>query len=754
MTESNKKINQFDLDLNDIFLPRFIFIDLPDAIPGGILPNGGKEIIFDGQTITPLLPLNPILLDYFTAEELVKLVQFQLINDSEESKVRVVFDLLASDLQYVTLPHNSCFIKDYEIKEENALREVPVLEVWPNFRVEGWKEYYFFYCDSEFGEETFQVSLPDIQEVHVFQYGLGSYQIVRLEEFPSHIICQDSARNTIGLILLKTPEKIQATWTWKIGVNFGQSFTNVYVNRNNIVEPLPLQQLHLKVTDSDACNRLPVLFEYFIPESFIPSEKPLPLENILTTRGKRDVSLENSRPVLDARFYFPDKGKFKLEEDWIETNVNLGNFTLAKLFLQHLSLHITAMAAKRGVGEIQWCLSYPSKISLFDKRKYLKIWQDLIQDLQRKTGIKHICPTISDSSNFRSESLAFGQYFADREDHNLICSTCICIGDLNSNISDISVWENNQIIHQCSLKFSEQDLFSNFLKLNPQFLEQTLEVKQTDWRGLEQENFYAKLNVFMRWESEKWLKNKRAFVEEEADFQGLIRLIAIGTAGLYYYIGILLKALQIRGKLQRKEITPVYVGGRGSRLLHWLAIEGQFNRNSKLNLLLSRMLSKGSGFPDTEEITRLSKRPKDEIACGLVEDTSRLQELMEKDKKILIAGENCQVNGSKISWDSLFKLEKNIEYFQIDNLEHLKMFYKEFNLALGELEIDGLTPLPGYQPVQGAEANQRLWQNIHKELTGLMPNANKDFSNIMMEPPFILGLKALLRVLTKEWVET
>ncbi|WP_414567055.1 hypothetical protein [Nostoc sp. CCY 9925] len=484
------------------------------------------------------------------------------------------------------------------------------------------------------------------------------------------------------MILLKTPEKIQPTWTWKVGVDFGKSFTNVYVNRNNIVEPLPLQNLHLQVTDTQVDNRNPLLFEYFIPESLIPSEKPLPLKNSLTFRGGRNFSLENSRPILDARFYIPDFSKFKPEEDWIKNDVNLGNFILAKLFLQHLALHITAMAAKRGVSQIQWCLSYPSKISLFDKRKYVKIWQDLTQDLEEKTGIKHICPNISDFTHFRSESLAFAQYFADREDHNLICSTCICIGDFISNISDISIWENNQIIYQCSLKFSERDMFFNFLELNPQFLEQRLEIKQTDWQRLEQGNLNVKLDLFMRWESEKWLKNKRPFVEEEADFQGFIRLMAIATAGLYYYIGILLKALHIQGKLQRKEITPVYVGGRGSRLLHWLAIEGEFDRHSKVNLLLSRMLSKGSSFLDTKEITRLSKRPEDEIACGLVQDTTKLQELIEKDKNILISGENCQINGSKISWNSLLKLEKNIQHFQIDNLEHLRVFFKEFNFAL------------------------------------------------------------------------
>ncbi|WP_155994560.1 hypothetical protein [Trichodesmium erythraeum] len=77
-------------------------------------------------------------------------------------------------------------------------------------------------------------------------HGRGAYQIDRLEEFPSFIECQDSSGNCIGLILLKTPEEIRLQYRWKIGVDFGTSFTNVYVNNNRTVEPLSMESLHLK----------------------------------------------------------------------------------------------------------------------------------------------------------------------------------------------------------------------------------------------------------------------------------------------------------------------------------------------------------------------------------------------------------------------------------------------------------------------------------------------------------------------------
>ncbi|MGK7874382.1 MAG: hypothetical protein AB4426_14035 [Xenococcaceae cyanobacterium] len=234
-------------------------------------------------------------------------------------------------------PQNYHIFKDYPLKEYNALTEVPVLEVWPHFQAEGWKEYYAFYYDAEYGDQTFQVSFPEAKDPHIFQDGRGSYQLTCLEEFPSYINCQDRAKNLIGL---------------------------------------------------------------------------------------------------------------------------------------------------------------------------------------------------------------------------------------------------------------------------------------NEWQELKEGNFKTKLDLFLRLEGDNWLKTKRAFVEDEPDFQGLLRLIALGTSGLYFYVGTILGVLYEERKYSKKEITPVYIGGRGSPILNWLAIGGRFNQHSEVNELFSQMLSKGSGFKYIEEKTRLSQRPQDEVACG------------------------------------------------------------------------------------------------------------------------------------------
>jgi hypothetical protein len=741
------------IESKDLFLPELTFIDIEDALPGAFLPNETQPLIFNKQKITPIIPLDSILLEYFTPEDLIRNLQLTPINSSEGSFVRVQLDLPLSGIN--NKPQNYRIYKDYLLKEENALVDgVPILEVFPHFRAEGWQEYYGFYYDAALGDDTFQVSFPEAKEPHVFQEGQGNYQITRLDKFPSHIQCQNRNRQPLGLIPLKTPQEIPLTGTWRVGVDFGTSFTNIYVNRKDNVEPLSLDSLHLKVTEADRETRNPVLFEYFIPENFIPTDKPLPLSSVLTTRGKTNRPEGQERPIYDGRIYIPNRGEygFQPDKDWMETNLKWKNFIPNQLFLKHLALHISALAVSQGIKEIQWALSYPSAFSKGDRTRYIRSWNDLIENLQEKTGITHLCPEQDNLEFFRTESLAIAQYFADREGYDLVNSTCI---DIGGGTSDISIWESNQLVHQCSVQLAGRQLFSQFFELNPDFLCRSFKLQTNGWKNLKGDKFYAKLDVLLRHDADKWLKDNIKTIDENTEFQGLIRLITLGTAGLYYYVGILLGALYAENKYTRNEITPVYIGGNGSRLLNWLDLGAKFDRNSQVNELFSRMLSKGSGFEDSEEITRLSQKPKDEVACGLVLSDTKLKGLNKKEKDLLIAGENCVINGENFSYRDRIAFEDKLESFKIPELDRLSTFIDEFNLALKELEIEGIKPMPQFKKGQGLEASykDKLWRKTRRELDNILLKefGQSEADNIRPESPFILGLKALLRTLGEEW---
>ncbi|BAZ91177.1 hypothetical protein [Cylindrospermopsis raciborskii] len=753
----NKSREVICVKSQELFLPELKFIDQGGILPNALLPEGAQSLTFKSAPITPLIPINPILLDYFTPEYLSsKIVGFQINrNGGGTSLVKVTLTIPLYGIKEGRTPQNFYVYKEYPLLEENIISEVPVLEIWPNFQVQGWKEYYGFYYDAGLGEETFQVSFPTAEKTHSFSEKNEIYQVAKLNEFPSFLKCKDNYKNTIGLILLPTPQPINLGGQWVVGVDFGTSFTNVYVNKNDrLVERLDLENLHCQVTDVSIDTRFPALFEFFIPENFIPEDKPFPLSTVLTTKGKTNAGEDQVSPILDGRIYIPDLQSFDPEQPWIKTNLKwtTTNLTANELFLKHLALHITALAAKNGVREIQWSLSFPSAFSSTEQNRYIKRWSLLTGALVDTTGIIHKTPTRDDPNYFKTESLAVGQYFAEQEGYDLVGSTCI---DMGGGTSDISIWQDDQLLDQCSILLAGRELFSQFIEMNPDFLKK-LDPNIKDIKGkLKGAAFYAKLDVWMRLESANWLEKKRDRFEEDREFQGLIRLMAIGISGLYFYIGQILSVLSQEQKYSRDEITSVYIGGNGSRLLHWLAEGGEFNRHSEINALFNKMMSIAAKLPQTDQPTLLSQNPKDEAACGLVLRERRLRGLGRNDRDPIIAGEDCIINGQTFDYHDRLNFRSDISTYQI-SFNQLKLFLNSFHTSLDELRIEGVKPLETYQVKENLDDpdpdyNAKLWRATERELRNDLNSIRGSIEDIRQEPPFIMALKALLRVLGKEW---
>ncbi len=743
---SNKLTNWDDIkwiEPQSLFLPELTFIDVENALPGGFAPQVSQPLLFNKKRISPLLPLNPILLEYFTPADLMKRLKFS--PGDSLNQVRVTLNLPLSGMG--TEPVEYQIVKEYTLNEQNVIQEIPVLEIYPHFQVKDWHEYYAFYYDPSRDNRSFQVAFAEARNPHTYEDG-GKYQVTRLENFPTHINCSKNSQS-VGLIVLKTPEETILTESWKVGVDFGTSFTNVYVNRHGKIEPLQLDTLHLKVTEPDDETRTPALIEYFIPEEFIPKEKPLPIATVLTRRGQNRN--EKMRPIYDGRIYIPDPLSFRPESKWMETDIKWKNIELSRLFLQHLALIISALAAKDGAREIEWSVSYPSAFSKGETRKYAKTWEESLAELQKQMPIQHQCPEQDNPESFRTESLAIAQYFADREDCNLIGSACI---DLGGGTSDISVWQNNNLVHQCSVQLAGRHLLSQFLELRPELIAKWFKQNEKEWQDLSDDKFKAKIDILLRNHSEDWLRDRRHTLEEDPQFQGLTRLMTVGIAGLYYYIGIVLHTLQREEKYTESEIPAVYIGGNGSRLLHWIATGGKFNKHADINELFNRMLARPSGLEEIDTPTQLSQRPKDEVACGLVIGKTKLTGLNKKDKDPLIAGETCLLNAKEIEWNKRLEIDgEDISKLEIPTLDRLKEFVEAFNRAIKDLEIEEIQPFNTYQRSTGLDPkySDRLWSDTHKEVRRMLLDIKGNSDNIRLEPPFIIGLKALLKVLAKEW---
>ncbi len=176
-----------------------------------------------------------------------------------------------------------------------------------------------------------------------------------------------------------------------------------------------------------------------------------------------------------------------------------------------------------------------------------------------------------------------------------------------------------------------------------------------------------------------------------------------------------------------------------------------------MNRLLSRMLSEGSGFDDSREETSLSRKPKAEVACGLVADqiATQLRGIDQEDENEVFAGEDCKINGEPIdAYDRVRFSEEILESFKIQDLRYLQLFIEDFHKALKDLKITSIKPLPEYKDDKQEERN-KLFKAIKRKVEdNLDSQKGKPREEISFgEPPLILGLKWLLHFLARrdEW---
>ena len=757
------------INVEDLFLSELYFIKFSRAFPGALMPLGyDEDLTYKDVPITPILPINPKLLDYLTPEDIQSSLEVRTVGDGVEFSL----DLNLSGFSNIESPKVRRYSRRYVLREENALENVPVFEIWPNFRTNEWHQYHTFYYDQGFGDRTFQVSFPGeiSQTAQRFKEGSETYQIDRLTDFPSYVECHQNSKTPqpLGIILLASPpitDEIDSG-VWKVGVDFGTSFTNVYVNHNDEVFPLELDGLHLQVTLSIPEMRNRVLIEFFSTDR--KELLKFPMCSVLTTRMsyriKQDLKDEELTPYLGGCIYIPeDSNSLKPQREYIKTGLKWSTESsdkrFSRSFLDHLALQITALAAKQGISQIEWFISYPSAFSQVDLNTYYDNWQYVTKDIESFTSIKQICVELGDLEHWRPESVASAQYFADWEKRDLVYSSCI---DIGGGTSDISIWENNSLVHQCSIQLAGYHLFSQFLEMNPKLVSEMLRknpknkakddkehIDIREWSKLKKSKFAAKLDVLLRREGDQWLRRRRDEISKKPEFQGLLQLMAIGTSGLYYYLGTLLKVLHKEGYYKEGKITPVYVGGNGARLLSWLAEGGRFDHNRAINGLFSQMLTRASGFLDTKRkvSTYVSSNPKDEVACGLVLNDNRLRG-WENENKLnsrLILGEACSINGQSLSpYDYLPEQVAKFDEFEIpDSFENFRQFLDDFNQSLRDLNNPA-----GIKPIV---VNDRDFEDFHRELRALLLKKMGKTEEIRLEPPFILVLKAVLSVYGKRW---
>jgi hypothetical protein len=675
------------------------------------------ELKFNEQAVTPILPLDQVLIDHLSVDDLAQRVSFEQHNEGILVTLRL--RLNGSDDDFVTsrlYRRNS--------GEIQLLEGIPVLEVWPDFKAPTWKAYYTYY-DRSLTTETFEAK-PYYPGLVVQNGDVGQIsdkrRITKTEQYPEAVICSlGVGTGEIGFCLIEPrPEKNhEVEVKYDVGVDFGATGTNIYfkVGGQN-PQPFELKDRYVSVTSPKDRN---VIYDNCLPAQ---TEKT-PFLSIF--KRFPNAPAENLRPLLDSIIFFPgstlpnDDSKITYNLKWSDESSAAHK---AEAFLKQIALQVAAEAASKGAGRINWHYSYPTAFGKSRYERFSAAWQAVVAACAEMTGVESSAEPIA-----QSESIAAAQYFCDSNGHSAPTNMGAVFVDIGGSTSDIAIWQGG-LLWQSSVLLGGRDIFLDFLHDNLDFLKSLKsDLDLTPLKAakdIDRTTFYAQVDHLLRREGEKLMGNLRTASTESEKMK---QVVAVGMSGLFFYIGLILRHLKATEKFQ-DEIPSFFFGGNGSQIFRWLSSGLAFTSSSASSLLFKRVFFKASGLSVQPLKIELSKKPKAEAAFGLICGTN-LNGAGKASAKQVLAGESFSEGSQEKPWNSL--LDSDDETITVSvpkKLEKLEEFILAYNEGAREAELPLVAPKDSDRAELLREVRRTLSNNISTR-----------------EPIFILALKSLLKTL-------
>ena len=747
----------------EFFTERLVFHEGGDALVSVLKVRGSETL--SQEDLSVILPLKQEILDYFEPKEIIK--NFYIERIGNEIKVQFTFPL--SGVNGVEIEYK--VEKSYPVKEVIYLMSnIPAIEIWPNFKRQGWKNYYLYYENSEAQNQVEEAS-GGFFYIYPWAYGkniagdtpnhgLANLYTAKLSGFPEALICTVNSTEDggvhaqtveAGLLLLSEPKStpIQMGKTWQVGIDFGTSSTMIYYrNGKNEPKPLDLQPNLFQVTNSgDLRNRT---YRNFIPSSIKNQQKGsfLSIFQLL----KNNTKGEDIRPLQDGNVFWLlsayglDAEDFRNNSSRIDANLKWQDDQLGRLkvaaYIKQICLQCLAEAAQNEVGEISWNFSYPTAFSAFQQMTFNDTCRVAVNETLKNAGF------VLGRVDFWSESKASAYYFSQLGG-NKLAGGAICL-DIGAGTTDISVISGQpaRIVYHTSLQFAGRYLFRALYKHYDIFAK-----KSIDFGSIEAEQRDALIDADMRENSQDYLNNLRNMTGRD-DVQNVLQIAQFAVAGIFYYLGGLIGLLHDAGIYNENNVPEVYIGGNGSRIFSWICGNTFIDDNPYISVFKDMLVATSNLSLDYGFRLVLSDTPKVEVACGMVEDQPPNHNTFFDAHKI--ARELFGDKGDDLLIaDSVFAGDN----FILSNKTHQKTeFISAYDIKDG-IRIQNVNELQNF--VKKFNANQYIWgrkyrikisdeqlARISRAILGVYSQqVGRDVNDIFVEPVFILELKKFMEML-------
>ena len=408
-----------------------------------------------------------------------------------------------------------------------------------------------------------------------------------------------------------------------------------------------------------------------------------------------------------------------------------------------------AEAAKDGATGVYWNFSYPTAFSAAQETTFNNTCEEAASYAEEDTGFD-----VGKTEHWL-ESQAGAYYFANLDGAQL-GDGAICL-DIGAGTTDISVISgmSPRIVYHTSLQFAGRYLFRAIYKSYNDFAQKELpQLKDTN----DEARRDALIDADMRLHSNEYLKNLKTKIGT-GNVDRALQISQFAAAGIFYWLGMLLRDLKKRNIYEEDNVPTIYIGGNGARVFHWIC-GGKFDAKSKKHLsALGKMLVDESGLTGKCEFV-LSDTPKIEVACGMVEDTPPdKDDFFDKDTIAMEMfgkdGADQLIANSVFAGDAFF-LGKKSE----DNLHHKTEYISARDIKKG-VSLANPEAMELCLFADKFKACHPVWNernpltmsdgqlsNVAKQVRGIfISQMKKSALDIFVEPIFILELKKFMEML-------
>lgn len=523
---------------------------------------------------------------------------------------------------------------------------VPVVELFPNYLDKHWRRYYLFQADHEhvtatpivFGENDVVSRTRD-----------GKYRITQIagsSAFPEGVELTSSGNGqSAGLILIpRPPEPHSLSGTWRIGIDFGTSNTNIFLQSggSDLAQQWEFDYpKHLRrITASDDAFRSEALEEYFVPARKVTLPIPTNLR-IFNLAERRNMLLDYS-VYLASGYTLPQNVYADIKWDSERERKT-------EYFLECLLFMLMAEAVHARVDTVELVCSYPKAFSLSTMTIFQREWERVYKRLldkapdaapatrildRRLSAAAELDRVDVEKPRFEVEGIAAGHYFGSpktiKSPHDLLKrgNLEICV-DVGGGTTDISIWYENKIISDASILLAGRQI-SGFLQHSSTV--RNLLFSDDAPRALEERqnqpaHFAARLNVILR-KQEASIQDRLIQHANRPEIEWLRRMLATEFGAIAYYTSALVASVcrtrETSELLERVNEGGVVVhwGGNAAKLMSWIDF-GHYSEEGMAARILKALVFNGlreanlSVRPETMG-QKQSPGHKSEVAGGLV----------------------------------------------------------------------------------------------------------------------------------------